>query len=348
MHVALLVPGPLETVSGGYGYDRAIIAGLRDLGHQVTVIELAGRYPLPDAAAHEAARAAWDGLPKGAVPVIDGLGLPAFAPLADALAQRGAVGLIHHPTSLEAGLPEADAAELRCLERELFGRLPGIIVTSDVTAATLASDFAVAAERIAVVVPGTTSAARSTGSGQPTCHILAVGTLIPRKGYDLLLTALAKLFDLDWRLTIAGGELDSLTGHSLQALAEELHISQRVSFAGSVVDGALDALWDSADLFALATFYEGYGMAIAEALAHGLAVVVTDGGAAGKLVTPEAGAVCPAGDVVTLSKTLRRLIFDSALRREMADHAWTIGRTLPDWPAQARAFARALAGALAG
>ncbi len=343
MHAALLVPGPFDTVSGGYGYDRAIVRGLRELGHTVTVAELGGQYPLPDDAARQAARTAWDNLPTGAVPVIDGLALPAFAAVADEFAARAAVGLIHHPTCLEAGLPEPDAVELRRLETGLFARLPRIVVTSDVTAATLAADFAVPAERIAVVVPGTGPARRSPGSGAATCHILAVGTLIPRKGHDLLLTALAKLFDLDWRLTVAGGELDSVTGRSLQALAEQLHVSQRVRFAGTVVDEALEALWQSADLFALATHYEGYGMAVAEALARGLPVVVTDGGAAGRLVTPQAGAVCPVGDLATLSKTLRRLIFDAELRRDMAAHTWTLGRALPDWPAQARAFAQAIA-----
>jgi glycosyltransferase involved in cell wall biosynthesis len=343
MHLALLVPGPLTTISGGYGYDRAIIAGLRDQGHKVTVTELAGRHPLPDDAARASAHAAWNSLPADAIPVIDGLGLPAFADLADALVARGAVGLIHHPTCMEAGLPPDEAETLRTIETALFARLPRLIVTSDVTAATLSASFGVASDRVGVVVPGTAPATRCTGSGGPGCAILAIGSLIPRKGHDLLLNALARLFDLDWHLTIAGGDLDSLTGHSLKAQVETLQITTRVTFAGPVVDDALDALWARTDLFALATHYEGYGMAIAEALAHGLPVVVTDGGAAGKLITPDAGAVCPVGDVVTLSKTLRRMIFDTQLRGEMAEHAWALGQALPDWPEQARTFARLLA-----
>ena len=51
------------------------------------------------------------------------------------------------------------------------------------------------------------------------------------------------------------------------------------------LDDALEALWQQADLFALATHWEGYGMVIAEALKRGVPVAVTDGGAAGKLVT---------------------------------------------------------------
>ena len=71
-------------------------------------------------------------------------------------------------------------------------------------------------------------------------------------------------------------------------------------------------------------------MAVAEALKRGVPAAVTAGGAAGSLVTPESGVVCPAGDHTNLSKALRRLIFGTALRREMAEAAWQVGQTLPE------------------
>ena len=339
MRLAVLVPGPISAISGGYGYDRRIIAGLRAAGHVVQVVELAGRHPLPDDAARDSARAAWATLPDDALPVIDGLGLPAFQGVLDG---RHTVGLIHHPTALEAGLSEDDRTALREAERALFPALSRIVVTSASTALTLASDFAVPAERVRVVVPGTDAAPRSPGSGGPTCKILSVGTLIPRKGHETLLRALARLFDLDWHLTIAGGAPDPVHAATLRNLAEHLHISQRVNFAGVVVDDALAALWQGTDVFALATEYEGYGMAIAEALKRGVPVAITSGGAAGALVPVEAGVVCDVGDVVTYSKALRRVVFDVELRAEMAAAAWQAGQALPDWHAQAALFAAAL------
>jgi len=128
------------------------------------------------------------------------------------------------------------------------------------------------------------------------------------------------------------------------ALAEELGIARRVRFAGEVVDDALEALWREADLFALATHWEGYGMVIAEALKRGIPVAVSAGGAAGKLVTAESGVVLPVGDHNNLSKALRRMIFGTALRREMAEAAWQVGQTLPSWHTQVTAFAEALEG----
>jgi glycosyltransferase involved in cell wall biosynthesis len=166
--------------------------------------------------------------------------------------------------------------------------------------------------------------------------------LTKRKGHDVLLRALARLADLDWTLTIAGAPRDPAHAQALAALADELGLARRVAFAGEVVAEALETLWRGADLFALATHHEGYGMAIAEALKRGLPVATTNGGAAGALVTPESGIVCAPGDDAALARALRRVIFDTALRAEMAEAAWGIGQSLPDWPAQADLFAAAL------
>ena len=208
--VAMLVPAPLEMVAGGHIYDHRIAAGLRAAGCQVTMAAVAGRHPLPDAAAEASAQAIWAALPDDAIPVIDGSAVPAFAPLGEALARR-AVGLIHHPVSMETGLSTEDAGFLGAIERRILPMLGRIVVTSPETASALTAAFGVEAARVSVVVPGTEAAPRSVGSGGPGCAILSIGTLLPRKGHEVLLRALARLFDLDWHLTIAGEARDLTT-----------------------------------------------------------------------------------------------------------------------------------------
>jgi glycosyltransferase involved in cell wall biosynthesis len=272
------------------------------------------------------------------VPVIDGLCLPGFAPLLPDLVARNAVGLVHHPA------PIADAeAQVRDAQRRLLPALRKLIATSEATRTRLIEAFGVEASRIAVVAPGTDDLPRSTGSGGATCAILSVGALVPRKGHDVLLRALARLFDLDWHLTIAGDDRrDPETASGLVALAAELGITGRVTLAGEPDPVTLEALWRGADLFALATRWEGTGAAIAEALRRGLPVATTEAGAASVAVPPATGVVCPVDDVDQLSKAMRRLIFDLDLRREVAEAAWQAGQRLPSWVTQANAFVATL------
>ncbi|MGH7152781.1 MAG: glycosyltransferase, partial [Acetobacteraceae bacterium] len=187
MHLALIVPGPFDTISGGYAYDRHMIAGLRACGHAVNVIELPGAHPVTDEVARSAARGALASLPRDTLPIIDGLALPAFAGQGDSLAARPSLGIVHHPTAIEIGIGASDRATLRNTELRLLPRLARVIVTSEPTAEQLATEFGVDRARIRVVVPGTEDAPRSTGSGGPGCAILSVGALIPRKGHDVLM-----------------------------------------------------------------------------------------------------------------------------------------------------------------
>lgn len=337
MRICLVSPGALTTDTGGHLYDRRMAEELRALGHDLTVVELAGRLPDPDQAAIYAARTAWSALPSDCVRLIDGSALPAF----HGLPMHDVTALVHHPASMETGVVEDVLQRLSVTENEMFRDVPRLVVTSEQTADLVAKTYLIARDRIGVIIPGEDDLPRSAGSADSLCHILSVGALIPRKGHDVLLRALARLTDLDWKLTIAGSPTrDPVYAHGLYALLDELKLAQRVA----IVDRASENLWRRADLFALMSRFEGYGVAIAQALRRGVPVAVTNVGAVPNLVGPEAGIVVQPDDVEQYSKAIRRMIFDDVVRRAMADLAWQSGQTLPGWTEQASRLAGVLAG----
>ena len=131
---------------------------------------------------------------------------------------------------------------------------------------------------------------------------------------------------------------------TLAALAEELGIASACASPARSTGAALEALWREADLFALATHWEGYGMAVAEALKRGLPVAVTAGGAAGKLVTAGGRRGLPARRPdQSVQGAAPADLRCTELRRDMAEAAWQVGRRCPTGRRRRRAFAQALA-----
>ena len=114
---------------------------------------------------------------------------------------EGAVGLVHHTTPL-AG--ETERAAVRDAERSAVAAAAPGRRDQRARAGPIGGASSVCAGRITVMRPGVPDVPRSEGSGGDDCTVLAVGALVPRKGHDVLLRALARLFDLPWRLVIAG------------------------------------------------------------------------------------------------------------------------------------------------
>ena len=114
--------------------------------------------------------------------------------------------------------------------------------------------------------------------------------MVPRKGFDVLIAALATLADLPWHLTIAGDRSrDPDAAARLDADIARFKLGNRIVVLGTVSPERLAELYAGADLFVLASRFEGYGMAFAEAIAHGLPVIGTTAGAIPETVPPGAG-----------------------------------------------------------
>jgi len=113
------------------------------------------------------------------------------------------VALVHHPLAEETGLAESRTAYLHRSEQQALTAAHQVVVTSRHTA-SLVAGLGVPKRRIAVVEPGTDPAPLARGSGCSTLCLLCVGAVIHRKGHTVLIDALARLAELDWRLTCVG------------------------------------------------------------------------------------------------------------------------------------------------
>lgn len=344
--IVFAIPGDIDLPTGGYGYDRRLLHEWREAGVAARHLALPGSFPFPTADELAATERLLAATSVDEVLLVDGLAFGAFP---EALAARFAprlVALVHHPLALETGLAPAQAQALRASEKAALRHARAVAVTSPATAAILTADFDIPEARIAVAVPGVDPAARATGgaAGSP-LHLLAVGSLIPRKGYDVLIAALAEIADRDWRLTIVGSP--DYAPDTAAAIARQIRaagLADRILLAGAVRPDKLGALYDQADLFIMSSLYEGYGMVLTEALARGLPIVSTLSGAGAAALPGTAALKVPPSDVAALAKALASLIDAPAERRQRADAAWAAAGAFPRWRDTARIVAQACLG----
>jgi glycosyltransferase involved in cell wall biosynthesis len=319
------VPGDLSTPTGGYEYARQLLRRLPGL----RCLPLPGGFPFPDQAGLTETAARLTTVPADTALLIDGLALGALPEWVLDQIRAPIVALVHHPLCQETGLSDAARDALRLSERAALARAVRVVTTSRNTAALLQTTFAVPDARITIAEPGTAPAPQAPRIGDPP-HLLSVGAVVPRKGYEVLVRALSGLTDLPWRLTIAGAlDRHAATATTLRTLCAAL--PGRISLIGAVPDAGLSALYAEADIYVSAALYEGYGMAVATAMAHGLPIVAATGGALAETIPPGASCPCLPGDPASLRGALRQMLRDRTMQDDCAAASRIAGQHLPDW-----------------
>lgn len=227
-----------------------------------------------------------------------------------ALAARLSLPHVHTPHSLGAWKRDSmggDAAELEARyrfrhrvaqERAVYAAADLVVATTPQQADILAGpEYGVPADRLAMIPPGyddtrffpisgASRALTKQDLGLEGQIILALGRMARNKGYDLLLRSLPHVLDRvpDARVLLAPGSSDPSDGErqqiaGLRSLAGELGVTDRVTFHDHIPDETLADHYRAADVFALSSRYEPFGMTAVEAMACGTpAVVTTEGG----------------------------------------------------------------------
>lgn len=355
MRIAFLSVGNPARLTGGYLYHRELFARLRAQGVQLDEIYAAGASLEAQLAAAPGFVAGFDPTPYDAV-VVDALARAVCAPGLDAWrALRPLVALAHELPSVAAGHAQSVAELAR--EAPLLRADRLIAVSAD--GARILSERGVAPERIVVASGGFDRLRMQAADGSAQFRhsalntqdfapqhsaltVLCVAQWIARKGVLELARAWVTVARAGWRLELVG-EFDADPAYAREVCAALAGAPEgSVVLRGAVDDAELTAAYAAATLFAMPSRYEGYGIAFAEALAHGLPVLGCAVGPVPALVGPEASLLVPPNDVPALAAALARLMDDPALRARMAAAARARAATLPTWDDCAARFLAAV------
>src|SRR5882762_2424579 len=208
----------------------------------------------------------------------------------------------------------------RWKRRRMLRKLTGLVAGSDLAGTLVRTD---APNLPIAVIPQLGALAPHEPQHVPH-EGLAIGVvsrLVPHKGIDNLLQALATLRGAKWRLTIVG---DGPERERLEALASELRLAARVRWTGGLPAEQVANLWPDLDVLvqpsvAAPDWREANGQVLMEAMANEVAVLGSDSGVIPELIG-DAGMVVPAGDTQALAAALEQLS-NHAARRTLAQAA---------------------------
>lgn len=343
MRVGLVIFGSLDSLTGGYLYDRRLLEYLRSRGDQTRVVSLPLRtYPrhLADnfspSLARRLASARFDVL------IQDELNHPSLVMLNRWLRTQAGypiVTLVHllrsserrasllrHAYEVVEGryLETVDAAIFNChttrqAAEELLGRtIPGVVAYPG-------------CDHMRAQLTDAEVTARVRAAGP--LRVVSIANVVPGKGLHNLVTALARLPAETWRLTVAGSlTTDRIYVRRLRYLIGRLGLDANVQLLGSVPNQRITEHLGRAHLLALPSSYEALGIAYLEAMQFGLPVIATTAGGAREVVDDgrEGFFVAP-GDVDALSKYLRLLMTDRELLLRMGLAARRRAQSHPTW-----------------
>jgi glycosyltransferase involved in cell wall biosynthesis len=320
--------------TGGNIYDRRACAGLAEAGWDVLVRSVAAAWPVPSSGARAGLAAVVSAVPDGETVLIDGLiASPAAAQLLPHAGRMRMTVLLHMPLATAS-------------ERAVLRAAAGVVATSEWTRQQVLTRYAIPAHLVHVARPGVD---RVDAPARPVRgRLICVGVLGRHKGQDVLVEALADLAERDWHCVLAGPlDRDPDFVHQLQTRITRLGYGHRIRLAGILTGAALKHAYTTADLLVAPSRSETYGMAVTEALAHGLPVIAA---AVGGL--PEAlgfaadgtrpGQLVPPGDPAALAAALGDWLGDERHRHRLRAAARQRRSTLHGWEQTTQEIANAL------
>ncbi len=341
MRVGLVIYGSLDTISGGYLYDRKLVEYLRSQGDSVEVLSLPWRNYLRHLGDNFSASLLQQ-LKRLQVDILlqDELNHPSLFWINRQLAGcYPRIGIVHHLRCSESR-PAWQNRLYRWLERQYLSHLDGFVCNSQTTrkvvqaVAGVERPFTVAYPAGDRLSPTVTREEISHKAGQAgPLRLLFLGNLIPRKGLHILIQALSHLPRQTWTLAVVGSlQFDPAYARLIRRQVERHGLSQQVIFHGALDEADLVKQFRQNQLLVVPSSYEGFGIAYLEGMGFGLPAIATEGGAAREIITPGVdGFLIQPGDAQALRGYLWQLSQDRTLLLQLSLAAWQRYLCHPTW-----------------
>lgn len=359
MDIGLIIYGELETLTGGYLYDRKLVDHLRAQGDRVEVISLPwrgyGRH-LADNLSGSLLRRLEEA--KFDVLIQDELNHPSLFLLNLRLKNRARypivtlVHLLRCSESRPAWLNRMYAA----VERRYLKTVDGAVFNSNTTRATVRQ---LIGRDISGVVAypgrdhldyglpmdGTAQQARRTGP----LRVIFLANVLPGKGLNTLIDALSQMPRSSWRLMAVGSlTMDPSFSQSIRNQIVRAGLSDNVELVGAVPNDEIPGYLVRNHVLVVPSRYEALGIAYLEAMGFGLPVIATSAGGAHEIISHgEAGFLTSPGDVDMLARYLRQINQDRDQLLKMSLAAYKRAGSHPTWDqsfARVRDFLQSLIG----
>jgi len=343
MRVGLIIYGDLQNVSGGYIYDRILVEHLRRKGDHVEVISLPWRN-YPRHLADNVSRTLRRRLRRASLDVLleDELNHPSLFWANRWVTEKISypiVSLVHHLRCSESR-PTWQNRLYLWVERLYLLSVRGFVFNSKTTASVV--EGILGSKRPAVVAypgrdrlnPEMKQDQIIERAHQPIpIHIVFVGNVIPRKGLDVLISALGHLPRDTWQLEVIGSlTMDPTYADSIRRQIARNDLEGRIRLSGLLHDGELASRLAQSHILAVPSSYEGFGMVYIEAMGFGLPVIASPVGAVPEVVAHgRNGFLIPPGDTAGLAQCVQALHRDrehlarvslAALRRYSEHPTW--------------------------
>ena len=334
MKIGLIIYGSLDTMSGGYLYDRKLIESLSKRGDQVEIISL----PWRNYAAHLMDNFHFR-LPRGFALIIeDELNHPSLLKANGQEHSYPVVSLIHNLHSLEPRSAWQNAL-YRVVERSYLNSVDGIIFNSNTTCDAVQA--LIGDQKPFIVANPPTdrfgshlneNLIRTRANESNPLRLLFLGNVIPLKGLHVLLNAL-RYSAFDFRLDIVGSlTVDPTYARKMQEKVSAYGVSSKVFFHGILDNEPLIDRLEFAQVMVMPSSYEGFGIAYLEGMGFGLPAIGTTSGAASEFIMNGMnGYLIPPENSAVLAERLTTLANDRELLARMSINVLKRYQGQPTW-----------------